>query len=87
MCARGWISTDMWSKCAKFSGFLEQMRKISRPRQTREMSELCKSILPTQILHGARGLLERHASMRLRTKTEALLRPPTTIMPQLYRAD
>ena len=35
------------SKCAKFCSFRKQMRKMSRSRQTREMSEPCRSILPT----------------------------------------
>jgi hypothetical protein len=35
------------SKCAKCSSFRKQMREMSRSRQTREMSQPCRSILPT----------------------------------------
>ena len=35
------------SKYAKFSSFRKQMREMSRSRQTREMSQPCRSILPT----------------------------------------
>jgi hypothetical protein len=49
------------SKCAKCNRLSEQMREMSRSRQMREMSEPCRSILPT---HAGDGPTDGNISQR-----------------------